>query len=118
MVLGYESPRTFLCLANVTTSIGLTIVKGGSPFQVRGIRTPISCDVPGLLKTTGDEIIYITWSLMRSVENRFTFIDFSVHSSMPYVRLKFSAFSTECLWDYLHVFNGDSIYGEKVAALS
>ena len=39
-------------------------------------------------------------------------------SSQGYIRLKFNYFLTECLWDYLHIFNGDSIYSPKLAAYS
>ena len=42
----------------------------------------------------------------------------SFSTRRSYVRLKFNYFLTECLWDYLHIFNGDSIYSPKLAAYS
>ena len=34
------------------------------------------------------------------------------------IRLRFNYFYTECLWDYLYIFDGDSIYSTKIAALT
>lgn len=43
-----------------------------------------------------------------------------IYSSQPNatIRLKFNHFATECCWDHLYVFDGDSIYAPLLAAYS
>ena len=45
-------------------------------------------------------------------------IDASHFKSETLIRLKFIEFETECLWDFLYIFSGDSIFSQLVAAFS
>ncbi len=39
-------------------------------------------------------------------------------SSVSSIHLRFNAFSTECHWDYLHIYDGDSVFSPKIGAFS
>lgn len=44
----------------------------------------------------------------------FFFFDFSPNAVL---RLRFNHFATECSWDHMYVYDGDSIYAPLVAVL-
>lgn len=45
-------------------------------------------------------------------------IDASDFKTDTLIRLKFTEFQTECNWDHLYIFNGDSVFSQLVAAFS
>lgn len=45
-------------------------------------------------------------------------IDASEFKEDTLIRLKFTEFETECNWDHLYVFSGDSVFSQLVAAFS
>jgi len=45
-------------------------------------------------------------------------IDASDFKTDTLIRLKFTEFETECSWDHLYIFNGDSVFSQLVAAFS
>lgn len=45
-------------------------------------------------------------------------IDASDYKTNTLIRLKFIEFETECNWDHLYVFNGDSVFSQLIAAFS